>query len=337
MKNFGNYDILVTGATGFVGKVLIKKLVKKFGNKKILCLVYNQNSHLELEGRSLLDKLGVSYIRVNLTDLRTIPKFEKEQQLVIHLAAETDTSKRNHMVNYVGVKNLYDSLKSMNNCHFIHIGTMIEVVGRPNCSKPIDENSKNYPTNEYTRTKLAGENFIIGKCIKDKFKLTVIRPNTIYGKGVRKNSLFDIMREMIKKHSLITRINWPGKSALIHVDDLTNIIMQFAKSAGLKGKPQKYLAYGENLTIFEISKIIHLKLNIPFRPIVIPNIVWGVIRYIRKFIPYFENILPYNFYNSLWRLGIIVDNVVWCKSSKLSNKLKYFKFIKFKDAVNEVV
>ena len=337
MKNFGNYDILVTGATGFVGKVLIKKLVKKFGNKKILCLVYDQNSPLELEGRSLLDKLGVSYTHVDLTDSRTIPKLEKQPQLVIHLAAETDTSKRNHLVNYIGVKNLYDSLKSINNCYFIHIGTMVEVVGRPNCSKPIDEASKDYPTNEYTRTKLAGENFIIEKCVKDKFKLTVIRPNTIYGKGVRKNSLFDMVTSMIKKQSLITKINWPGKSALIHVEDLTNIIMQFTKSAGLKGKPQKYLAYGENLTIFQISEIIHREINIPFKPIIIPNFIWVIIRQVRGLIPIFEYILPYNFYNSFWRFGIIIDNVVWCKSSRLSKKIKYLKFKKFNKSVVDVI
>jgi len=330
--------IVVTGSTGFVGKILIKKLVKKFGNKNIFCLAYNKTTPMEIEGRKLLKKLQVEYQLIDLTNIKTLTNLPKNPKLIIHLAAETDTSKKDHKVNDIGTKNLYKSLgKLSKNVHFIHIGTMIEVVGRPDCSKPIDEDSLDCPTNEYTRTKLEGEKFIIKKAIENKFKLTVIRPNTIYGKGVRKNSLFDMVTDKVQKNSLITRVNWPGKSALIQVEDITNIIIWFINNPPNPAKPQKYLAYDENLSIFEISKLIHKKLKIKFKPIYIPKPIWFVTKKMRILIPYVEQLLPYSLYNYLWRFGIIIDDVVWCKTDKLSKRMKDFKPHKLFNNIGDII
>lgn len=328
--------ILITGSTGFVGKVLVNKLSKKYGSENIYCLVYKKETPMELEGRKLLDKLKVKYDLVDLTDVKTLKKYKFD--LIIHLAAETDTSKRNHKVNDIGTKNLYASLvRPDKQTYFIHIGTMVEVVGRPNCSLPITENSQDFPTNEYTRTKLEGEKFIIQKSIDDKFRLTVIRPNTIYGKGVRKNSLFDMVGNMIKNNSIVTKINWPGKSALIHVEDLTKLILRFVDTPPQPGKPEKYLAYSENLTIFEISKIMHKKMKVKFKHFILPNVFWQLIKNVRGIIPIFENFFPYAMYNYLWRFGIIVDNVVWCKSDKVVKKFNQFKPRRFKDVAGDVL
>jgi nucleoside-diphosphate-sugar epimerase len=336
--NNDTFEIIVTGATGFVGRVLVKKLAKLYPRKKILCLVYSKDNNLEISGRKILDDLKVKYIKVDLTKKINTKSLPKKPKLIIHLAAETDTAKRDHKINSYGTKNLFNTFKNIDKTtHFIHIGTMVEVVGRPKCSDPVDENSNDYPTNEYTRTKLEGEKFIVRMCKNNKFKLTVIRPNTIYGRGVRKNSLFDMITNIVKKGSFLSRINWPGKSALIHVDDLTDIIVRFCKNPPTPGKPQKFLIYSENLSIFEISKTVHKKLGIKFRPILIPDSIWNLIKKMRKFIPYFESILPYSLYNYLWRFGIIIDNTISCGSTKIFTKFKDFHPIKFSSGVDDVI
>ena len=143
--------------------------------------------------------------------------------------------------------------------------------------------------------------------------------------------------EMVKKGSFITRINWPGRSALIHVDDLSDLIIKLSKTKVPPGPPQKFLAYSENLTIYEISKIIHEKLKIKFKPIILPTFFWSILRKFRSLIPIFEGMVPYKIYNYFWRLGIISDDVVWCESKKVFTKFKNFKPLKFTTKVSDVL
>lgn len=199
---------------------------------------------------------------------------------------------------------------------------MVSVVGRKNCKIAINEDTKSYPTNEYTRTKIDGENFLLNKCKKDKFRLTILTPNTIYGKGFRKGSLFDMVIKMIKNNSFITRINWPGKSALIHVNDVVENIIFHSTHSPKPGLSEKYLLYSENLSISDISKIIHKELNKKYNPINLPKQFWTIMSLSRNYFPLLENILPPQLYNYVWRLSIIVDDVVYTNSRKAFNKNK---------------
>lgn len=324
------YNIIITGATGFVGRHLIPQIVKVFPKNQILCLVRNKNSDFELEGRKIITKHGISTKYVDLATNYGLNDLPKNPSLIIHLAAETDTSKRNHDVNDLGVKNLYKVFHRLGpKTHFIHISTMISVVGRNSCKNPINESSKDYPTNEYTRTKVKGEEYLIDKCKKDKFQLTIIRPNTIYGKNVRRNSLFDMVKSMIQKKSIITRINWPGKSSLIHVDDVVKTILFFSKRKAHPGDPEKYLLCAENLSISDISKILHKKMHIKYRPINLPRWFWQLVSKLRLLTVYFEKPLGANLYNYLWRSSIIIDDVVWCNTNKINKVFKNWKPILF--------
>ena len=330
--------VLITGITGFVGRRLIQVLIRKHPKNNILCLIRNNSNPLEDSGRKILNKLKVYTRKIDLLDPKTLKNLPKNPVLIIHLAAETDTGKPYHLVNSQGVINLCNALGKLDkDTHFVYVGTMINVVGRPDCNSPIDENSKDYPTNEYTRTKVKGEKFLIQKCKKDKFRLTILRPNTIYGKGFRAGSLFDMVITMVKKGSIITRINWPGKSALIHVDDFVENILFFMERKPKPGIPEKYLVYSENLSISEISKIIHKKLGIKYQPINFPDIFWNHAKILRKYVFLLENYLPKNIYNYFWRLSIIVDDVVCPQTTKLRRIFPSWKPKKLSQKIGDVV
>lgn len=330
--------IIVTGATGFVGKRLVVKLIQNFPKENILCLVRNTNTPFENEGRKKLKKLKIAFKEVDLVSGAGLKKLPKNPELIIHLAANTDTSSSDHRVNDEGVRNLYNSIGPLNKrAHFIHIGTMINVAGRTNCKNPIDEESRDLPTNEYTRTKLRGEQFLVEKCIEDKFALTVLRPNTIYGKGVRKNSLFDMVKSFILKDSIVTKINWPGKSAYIHVDDVVKAVIFFSRKKAISGKPDKYLLYAENLSIADVSKILHKEMKIKYNPLKLPEFFWNIIKKFRIFIPYTESILGAPLYNNFWRFGLIIDDVVRCKTDKINKVYKSWHPKILKDTVGDVI
>ena len=331
-------DLIITGATGFVGRYLVRKIARVYPKRNITCLIYAKNSDSEKKGRKLINSLGLNTRKVDVVNGEGLDNLPKEPKLVIHLAASTDTSISDHRANDVGTRNLYEAIgKLKGNSHFIYIGTMVNVAGRPNCTQPIDEDTPDYPSNEYTRTKLAGEHYLIQKCKKDKFSLTILRPNTIYGRGVRPNSLFDILKNMILKESFITRLNWPGKSALIHVDDVVSAIIQFSKRKPKPGIPEKYLLYAENLSIADISNLMHKSLKIPYRPIAVPDTAWKIIAKTRKFIPLLENILPPFLYNQVWRTGIIVDDSVTCQTQKAIKTLNNWRPKMLKESISDVL
>jgi len=129
--------IIITGVTGFIGKSLIKKLVKKYPKDEIVCLVKNDAPVYEKEGFNLLKKLKLKYILIDLKTGEGLPDFETEPELVIHMAANTHTDEKDHSVNYKGTENLIKSLKKIGpKTHFIYFGTTAIMAGKKDCSKP---------------------------------------------------------------------------------------------------------------------------------------------------------------------------------------------------------
>jgi nucleoside-diphosphate-sugar epimerase len=330
-----DYEVVITGAGGFVGSYLTKEIINHYPPGSVLCLV-NLSKPDSVVNK--IKKLGLIVKRVDLLNIKTLTNLPKNPKIVIHLAAEVDTSRKDHRVNDIGTKNLYKALGDLNKkTHFIYIGTMITVVGRRNCKEPINEESKDFPTNAYTRTKLKAEVFLKKVCARDNFSLTVLSPGTIYGKSVRKNSLFDIVKKEIKKGSLIVRFNWPGRSAYIHVDDVVSAIIKISKKNLMPGKFQKYLLFSENLTLFEVSEMMHKAMNIRLFPIILPNKFWKALAISRWITPYAERFVSPSFYNQFWRFGIVVDDVMWAKTNKLSNKLKNWKPSSLENKIIEVI
>src|SRR5258708_13192382 len=99
--------ILVTGATGYVGRRLISMLAEAYGASRILCLAYDQaDNELERTGRSNLDELGIRYIPVDLVSGRGLGNVPKSPSMVFHLASNTDTGASDHTINNVGMRTL---------------------------------------------------------------------------------------------------------------------------------------------------------------------------------------------------------------------------------------
>lgn len=332
------YEVVITGGTGFVGRNLIPNIVKLYSPKSIICFVYNKETPFELAGRKVIQQQKIAIIQGNLVNGENIDKLPKNPKLIIHLAAQTDTASTEHSVNAIGTKNLYDYYSKVSTqTHVIHISTMVLAAGRLNCKKPINEHTAVYPSNEYTRTKYQGEKYAIAACKKAQFKLTILRPNTIYGKNVRKNSLFDMLKCYILLNSPITRINWPGKSALIHVSDVVDAILRISQKPPKSSRYETYLLYGENLTISEMSETMHKALSKNYQPINLPSIVWKLFSSLRPFIFRMESFLPNFLYNPLWRLSIITDNSVDCKTDKLAKRLTKWHPKKLDQTVTDVI
>lgn len=318
--------VIITGANGFIGQHLVPEILKHFKDHKIICLISKKmrDPQLETNGKKILEKNNLKIIEVDLVTGKNLDKLPKHPNLVIHLAANTDTSVADHKVNDIGTRNLIRALKPNNKTHIIYTSTTAIMSGRPNCSKQFNEQTIPIPNNEYGRSKLRAEQLLIEGSKKDKFNVTIVRLNTVYGGDPRKRKMFQALTEYILKGSFITRLNWPGKTGIIHVDDVVSALLGLAKKTPQKNI-QLYILNAENLSLSEISRIMHHKMGITYHPISLPRLFWMFCSLGRKFLPILEKLTTPNLYNLIWRASLIIDNVIYCESNNILKILPKWK------------
>lgn len=149
MQDLKKKTFLVTGASGFIGNHLTKRLEKE-GHKVI---------KLDYSGKEIDIKVDITKIK----SLRKILKKVKSPQVVIHLAACVDSkkdyliSKKAIYVNILGTLNLLEAIRDLNIDLFVHVGT--EEVYGGNVA-PFFESNKINPQTPYAITKASAEYFV---------------------------------------------------------------------------------------------------------------------------------------------------------------------------------
>ena len=183
--------ILITGATGFVGKKLTKTLIEKGYDFNILTRKSNSNAN------SFIGSLNDKEVLLNAT---------KNTNMVIHLAGITkgDVFK----VNYEGTKNLVEACIKNKVKKFIFISTYNIVLNT-----------------EYGNSKLKAENFIKNYGLN----YLIFRPTVIYGKDNKKD--IGKLINLIKNFPIIPIPDkGEFKLQPLLVDDLIDLIIQAIKS-----------------------------------------------------------------------------------------------------------
>ncbi|MCX6704016.1 MAG: SDR family oxidoreductase [Candidatus Woesebacteria bacterium] len=285
--------ILITGATGFVGSHLTPLIKKEYKDEEIFCL---------------------NEPKFDLVTGKNLDKIPDNPRLIIHLAAATDTSKKDQRCNDVGTKNLIEYLPKIRpKTHFIFTSSQAIFSDRHDTGKPINEKTKPATNNKYGKTKLEAENILLAAAKKKEFKLTIIRLPTVWGENPRKNSFLNFLRSLVNKNSIISRLNWSGKVSLINVDDAAKFILK--SSASTPQKPKIIAISTENLTLAEIFEKITTGKGKNYNQIKLPDFVWNLASLLRPYMKYFEPILPANIYNYFWRASIVADSPLWCKGN----------------------
>lgn len=328
--------ILITGANGFVGQNLVPQLIKFYPVKKTFCLVYSSGKKHEKKGMEILVKHGVKVINGDLTKKSSLKLLKHKYSTVIHLAASVDTANSDFRANDIGTENLYQSIGPLGKIdHFIFVSTAAVWAGRMDCKKLISENTSPVASNEYGRTKLTAENWLIEQSKKDGFKLTILRLNTVYGADPRADKLFGVMKKYIASGSIISRVNWPGKFGLVHVSDVVKTIITLTIKP-VPGNFNLFVVTTENITLESISKLMHKAMGLKYKQFKVPNFVWKFAKRL-KFISVLEKILPNYLYNSFWRLLLILDDVLAASPEYSLKKLPKWKRKRIKDHMQEVI
>ena len=227
-------NILITGATGKIGKILSGELAAA-GQFKIIALLVK-------EDKSQTDE-GVRVCRGNLSDLASLRNALKDAgaiDMVLHLAAVTHARNKAeyYKSNFEGTKNLLKVSKELG------IKRIIFISSRAACQGGGD----------YAESKLAAENEIK----KSKLNWLILSLGEVY--SINGKDEINRLYKMIKNHYFIPVIGkGQYKLAPVYMEDATKAIINAIKSYGLSGK--RYVICGpEELSYKElVDAIINFK------------------------------------------------------------------------------
>ncbi len=207
-------NILVTGATGFIGKHLIPSLLQRGWN--IRCLA-RPTSQLPKE---FIDK--VEWVIGNLEDRSSLINACANVDAVIHLggAIKARNADTFYIVNVEGTRNLLDALEQSgkSNARFIYISSQAALGPAPT-PEPLTEEHTPRPVSNYGKSKLEAEEIVLE--YKTRQRCIILRPSAVYGPGDRESlSLFRLAGYHINPHIGFnsTYIN------SIHVQDIVHLI-----------------------------------------------------------------------------------------------------------------
>lgn len=166
-------EILITGATGFVGQHLVKECLKRGYN--VTCLVRHKSVL-----PTFLKKTNIIF--ADLMDADLSSKITRNFDVIYHLATD-----RTFETNYYGTKNLIESIK--NNSKLIYMSS-VSVSGTSFRNQTLNEETECQPRNPYEKGKYEAE-----RLIKDHVKNYVIfRTPRIYGPRDRQRTFLNLIR-----------------------------------------------------------------------------------------------------------------------------------------------
>jgi nucleoside-diphosphate-sugar epimerase len=221
-------SVLVTGATGFTGSFLIRRLVELGASVKAIA---RQKSNVDQ-----FKDLPIEWIRGEVFDAEAIKKGVAGVEFIFHVAAAYREAKIQdkdyHNVHVLSTKLLAEeAIKSPTFKRFIHVST-VGVHGHIE-NPPADENAPFAPGDVYQNTKLEGELWIRDFAKANKMSLAVVRPAAILGPGDKR---------LLKVFKMATKPVFPllgfGRCLyhLIHVEDLVELIIQAAVHPAADGE-----------------------------------------------------------------------------------------------------
>ncbi len=222
--------VLVTGASGFVGTHLVRRLVDE--GHTVYSLVRATSKVEELQ--QLDTEIIYSDIR-GKTSIGNIFRYYPEIDTVFHLASLlTPVNVGDDVywdINYQGTQNLLDVCRTAKLQAFVHSST-VGVIG-PLPEIPANETSRCAPDSNYGESKYKAEQLVLEYQKNFGLPLTVVRPSWIYGPGDRRTCKFF---RMVAKGRFFIIGNGQTQLSPVYVDDVVRSFIlcaeQIAKSAG---------------------------------------------------------------------------------------------------------
>ena len=212
-------NIIITGASGFIGQALIKEFIRKK-------FIFKAFSRKKTNYSNLVKKYN------NIIPIKN--------SILIHLAQSNESKK-----NYKNEVEIVNKLIKKNWKHIIFASSTKLYWDKS--TKPHKESEKINPYDNYTKMKKLSEQIVLKK------GGTVFRISNVYGSGMSKKTVIGLIRDKILKRKKIILREMQSVRDFVFIDD---VIRAFIKALRIKPKKILNISYGSSYSIEEVIKTI---------------------------------------------------------------------------------
>lgn len=247
-------NVFITGGAGYVGSVLVPKLLKKGYNVTVLDLM--------IYGEDVLPKHpNLKSVKGDIRDQQLLKKILPGQDAVIHLACiSNDPSFElnptlGKSINLDAFEPLVKISKESGVQRFIYASSssVYGIKEEPN----VNETMTLEPLTDYSKFKAQCEE-ILSNYQSESFTTTTIRPATVcgYGSRLRLDLSVNILTNLAINKGEITVFGGSQKRPNIHIEDMTDLYCMLLELPKEKIANKIWNAGYENHTISEIAGMV---------------------------------------------------------------------------------
>ena len=219
-------NIIITGATGFVGKNLSKFLKEK--------------GH-----------------HISPLSLRKAWELDQNAEAIIHLAGKahdtknTSAEKEYFDINTELTKKLFDEFLKTTAQDFIYFSSVKATADT--VEGFLDENHTSNPQTPYGKSKLEAEEFLLSQKLPENKRLFIIRPCMIHGPGNKGN--LNLLYKFVQKGIPYPLAAFENKRSFLSIDNLNFLILEMLSNKNV-GSGIYNFADDEVLSTNELVKLI---------------------------------------------------------------------------------
>ncbi|MFC1824515.1 NAD-dependent epimerase/dehydratase family protein [Thermodesulfobacteriota bacterium] len=249
--------VLVTGGAGYVGSVLVPKLLNEGHRVKVIDLYIYGEDVLE----DVKDDPNLTQIKGDIRDKVILEREIAGYDTIIHLACisndpsyelDRDLGKS---INYDAFVGLVDISKRSGVKQFIYASSS-SVYGIKDEPK-VTENLPLEPLTDYSKYKAKCEEVLLGAA-DDKFIVTVVRPSTVCGYSPRLR--LDLTVNILTNHAInkdkITVFGGEQRRPNLHIQDMTDLYLFLLIQSEDKISKKIYNVGYENYKVREIAEMV---------------------------------------------------------------------------------
>lgn len=240
--------ILLTGATGFIGRHLTQRLAAE--GLPLRALVRASSDTTELE------RLGVDIHIGDVTDWRSVCAAVEGCTRVVHLANVYSMWERDpslyRRVNVEGTRRVAQAAAEAGVKLFLHVSSVV-VFGRPD-EVPFHERSAPGPErfSEYARTKFEADRVVEDFAVSHRLPVAIVYPGSVLGPGDPKSSgryIDDIVHRRLPMAVFSEDVvTW------VHVRDVADAIARLLPRDDAAGA--RYVLGRHRLTMHQINEVV---------------------------------------------------------------------------------
>lgn len=280
--------IFVTGGNGFIGSVVVRKLVE--AGHEVRCLLREKSKTTRIDG------LKFDRVYGDVRDLASLQRGVEGCDGVLHLASLSSWSDIHSPlmkeVVFDGTANVLKAAKDAGNLKTVFVSSILAIAGSDS-PKVFDENAvSDFDSAKlvYSQSKAKAEKICFEAAAAGQ-PIVIVNPGEVYGANDD---------DMITAKNLIDFAkSWPvlvcnGGTLVAHVDDVADGIIQ-ALDKGRSG--ERYILGGENVTIRQLAELCQQILGKKKWTVTMPN---GLIKGLTKAatsvkapLPFDHNVIPY--------------------------------------------